>query len=186
MNFLVFGTIRGWAHFCSHQKTPHMKNVLSVVALLVSLTVLGLWFWKDTPNQPVPEADASDEYPILETMGYYQRFSHKLWISLEGQNWELANFYVHELEEVTEEFTKANVVDEGYELSQFADMMLTPAVEDMEVAVKEQSGDLALKNYRMLINACNACHTATAHGYIKVTVPQAGQVFNQDFGVVTE
>ena len=60
------------------------------------------------------------EYPLLETMGYYQRFSDKLWMSGINENWELANFYAHELEEVTEEFIRENVDHDGQNLSEIA------------------------------------------------------------------
>jgi len=72
------------------------------------------------------------EYPLLETMGYYERFSTKLWLAGINQNWEVADFYSHELEEVTEAFVAKNVNHAGNKLSDFASTMIEPAIEEME------------------------------------------------------
>ncbi|MEP2376928.1 MAG: hypothetical protein ABJH83_11995, partial [Ekhidna sp.] len=66
---------------------------------------------------PKEEKKEVEEYPVLETMGYYQRFSHKLWLAGRNQNWELANFYTHELEEVTEHLIEGDVIHDDYNLS---------------------------------------------------------------------
>ena len=58
-----------------------------------------------------------EDYPVLETMGYYQCFSHKLWLAGKNQNWELADFYTHELEEVTEDLIAGNVLHDDYNLT---------------------------------------------------------------------
>ena len=126
-------------------------------------------------------AKDESEYPLLETMGYYQRFSDKLWMSGINQNWELANFYAHELEEVTEEFIQVNVDHDGQNLSDIAKVSIEPALEGMEEAIKAKDQVLFLRNYKLITASCNTCHAATGHSFIKIEVPDSTKRFNQQF-----
>jgi hypothetical protein len=158
-----------------------MTRILSFIALALAAASLTITLWpKEEVIQSAPE---TDEYPILEAMGYYQRFSHKLWLAMEKENWELAEFYVHELEEVTKEFVESNVVDEGVELSTYAQQILVPAIEEMDEAVDQKNVDLATSNYLALVNSCNACHAITKHAYIKILVPDSVRPYNQNFSL---
>ena len=121
------------------------------------------------------------EYPLLETMGYYQRFSDKLWMSGINQNWELANFYGHELEEVTEEFIRENVDHDGQNLSEIAKQSIAPALEEMEEAINAKDEVLFLRNYKLVTASCNACHATTGHSFIKIELPDSTKRFNQQF-----
>ncbi len=121
------------------------------------------------------------EYPVLQTMGYYQRFSHKLWLAGTNQNWELANFYVHELEEVTEDLIKNDVIDEGKNLSNLSESLLKEKIEKMEEAVRLKDQVIFRENYELMVSGCNLCHQATNHPYLKIKVPDEKDVFNQKF-----
>ncbi len=123
----------------------------------------------------------STEYPLLETMGYYQRFSHKLWLAGNNENWELANFYVHELEEVTEDLIKNDFIDEGKNLSNLSESLLKGKIEKMEEAVRLKDQVIFRENYKLMISACNLCHQATNHPYLKMKVPDEKDIFNQSF-----
>ncbi len=155
-----------------------MTRILAFIALALVAASLTVTLW---PKQQSLQPTETDEYPILEAMGYYQRFSHKLWLALEKKNWELAEFYAHELEEVTEEFVSSGVVDEGLELSTYAQQILDPAIKDMDKAIDQKDEVLADNSYRALVNSCNACHTITKHAYIKILVPDSVRPYNQDF-----
>jgi len=128
-----------------------------------------------------PQKEAESEYPLLETMGYYQRFSTKLWLAGINQNWEVANFYSHELEEVTEEFVSENVNHDGHNLSDFARTMIEPAIEEIEEAIEKKDEVLFVKNYRQLVTSCNTCHLASDHAFIRIKMPDSVNVFNQEF-----
>ncbi len=121
------------------------------------------------------------EYPILETMGYYQRFSNKLWLAGTNENWELADFYTHELEEVTEKLVDGNVIHDDYNISNLSEEMLLPKIEKVEEAIRKKDQVLFLENYSLMISSCNLCHKSTRHDFIKITVPNDSSVWNQDF-----
>jgi cytochrome c553 len=67
-----------------------------------------------------------------------------------------------------------------------------PALEGVERAVAAQalSADagggararaLFEARYAALVEACNRCHETTAHGYVRIVVPEASGFPNQDF-----
>lgn len=133
-------------------------------------------------NFQSPKEEMKD-YPILETMGYYQRFSQKLWLAGANENWELADFYTHELEEVTENLVEGNVIHDSFNVSNLSESMLLPRIENVETAIRQKNQVLFLENYELMISSCNLCHQATRHSFIKVTVPNDSSAWNQDFTV---
>ncbi len=146
---------------------------------IVGIGILGLIMqFCSTTKKEEPERK---EYPIIETMGFYQRFSHKLWLAGKNENWELAKFYVHELEEVTEELVRSNVIDEDKNLSNLAEAMFQDKVEKMEDAVRLKDQVIFREYYDLLISGCNLCHQATNHPYLKMKVPEDNDKFNQNF-----
>ncbi|WP_370088843.1 hypothetical protein [Ekhidna sp.] len=121
------------------------------------------------------------EYPVIETMGYYQRFSQKLYLAGTNQNWELADFYTHELEEVTENLIASDVIHDNFNLSNLSEAMLLPKIEKVEEAIRQKNEVLFLENYELMISSCNLCHNATKHKFIKITIPNDSSIWNQDF-----
>ncbi|WP_462253207.1 hypothetical protein [Ekhidna sp.] len=130
---------------------------------------------------PNTEKKEVEEYPVLETMGYYQRFSHKLWLAGKNENWELADFYTHELEEVTEQLIEGNVIHDDYNLSNLSEAMLMPKIEKVEEAIRKKDEVLFLDNYELMIASCNLCHNTTKHNFIKITIPNDSTIWNQEF-----
>ncbi len=145
------------------------------------LFALGLSLIAFQCTTEVKKEEKASEYPVLETMGYYQRFSYKLYLAGNNENWELADFYNHELEEVSEELIKGNVIHDDYNLSNLSESMLLPKIEKVEEAIRKQDQVLFLENYELMISSCNLCHQATKHGFIKIIVPNDSTVWNQDF-----
>jgi hypothetical protein len=126
---------------------------------------------------------SESEYPLLETMGYYQRFSQKLWLAGGNKNWELADFYVHELHEVTEELIEAGVIHDGQNLSQLAEAIFEESLDKVDSAIDSQNQVLFRKSYEMFISSCNSCHSTTGHSFIRITVPNDSSIFNQKFSL---
>lgn len=153
-----------------------LSKILSSLALAIAVVALYFSLPKKVINEP-----KGQEYPLLETMSYYQRFSHKVWLAIENKNWELAEFYAHELEEVTEEFVDSNVVDEGKNLSTTAAAILMPAIEKLDEAIDQKDAVLANQNFVALIQSCNACHAINDHAFIRILKPDSVNVFNQGF-----
>lgn len=117
---------------------------------------------------------------VIQSMERYQRFSQKLWFAGQESNWELAEFYTHEIHEVTEELIGSTVFHDDRDISKLAGEMMEEKIAELDQAVDAQEEELFVKNYLGLINSCNACHTATEHDFIKIKVPVINP-FNQEF-----
>ncbi|MEP1095314.1 MAG: hypothetical protein ABJG78_09400 [Cyclobacteriaceae bacterium] len=122
-----------------------------------------------------------ESYPVLETMGYYQRFSHKLWLAGTNENWELADFYTHELEEVTERLIEGDLIHDDYNLSNLSESLFLPKIEKVEEAIKEKDEVLFREHYELMLSGCNLCHQATQHAFIRISIPTDTMTFNQVF-----
>ena len=122
----------------------------------------------------------SNEGFVLQSMSSFQRFTQKAWFAGTMGNWPLADFYHHELEEVTEELVENPTIHEGQDLSKLTADILEPALERLETAIDEADSTLFVSAFNGVTNACNSCHQVTDHGFIKITTP-AVNPFNQEF-----
>lgn len=146
----------------------------------VGLMFLTATLFACSPKKNKKEVEVK-EYPILETMEYYQRFSQKLWLAGTKKNWELADFYTHELEEVTMNLIEGDVIHDDYNLSNLTTQMLLPKIEKVEEAIRLKNEVLFLENYKLMIGSCNLCHNTTKHNFIKILIPNDSTLWNQDF-----
>ena len=130
-----------------------MKKILfSLVALL------GL---------PTMSSADDEEVELVEYMSKLQYFSHKAGLSIRAENGALADFYLHEMEEVIELVRDVEEYD-GHAIGQLSETMLEPPFETLEKSVKAEDFEQAQTDYGELLKACNSCHTRTEHGFIKI------------------
>lgn len=126
----------------------------------------------------IPEAEEAE---LAVFMNYMQLYMNKLYFSGQASNFELANFYLHEIEETAEEITEGNITEDGHNISQLTKSMLLPAIETAEKAVKAKDKVALDESYQLLVNSCNACHTVSGHGFIKIKAPENPAYDNQVF-----
>lgn len=112
-------------------------------------------------------SEGEGDVELVDNMSQLQYFSHKAALSIDAENRQLVDFYVHELEEMLEQTESIESYD-GHPIGELAGAMLGPAVEDLEDALDEGEWPAINEAYDGMINSCNACHQATEHGYIKV------------------
>lgn len=105
---------------------------------------------------------------LVDLMVALQTFTHKFQLALDHDNAALAAFYLHEMEEVTEEIEGVAEYD-GHPVGELTGAMLGPSLERLAEALHSEAG-VAAANRELdgLIGACNSCHVATAHGYIVI------------------
>lgn len=152
--------------------------VLSIVAIVLSSLAL----MKSNHSEHVEvekEIVVEEEFELADVMAKFQYHYNKLWFAAQAENWELAAFYAHELEESFESLEEANVIEEGQNLSQLLKQMALPAFEELEVSIKKKDLSEFTDNYNALINGCNSCHAATQHGFIQIKVPETKVIDNQ-------
>lgn len=114
-------------------------------------------------------------------MHYLQVWTHKLGLSIEAENMELADFYHHELEDATEDLIDSIPEYKDIEIARLTETMLVPILEQLEDALEAGNWSDIRSNYSALITSCNACHAATGYGYIKITEGFGNNPFNQSF-----
>lgn len=128
-----------------------------------------------------PQKAAQNTPELADAMGQLQYYTHKYALALEAENHELATFYFHEVRASTD-WIKENIPGyEGYEIARFMRVFLDPTIEPVETALGNRNWEEARQNTIDMINACNSCHNATSHGFVKVTPGFDDNPYNQDF-----
>ncbi len=175
------------------------KIILLVLAIVISLLGYTLWQLNNVQKQhqqqleqltasPSEHSDTQvahdeGEYEVALVMAHFQRHFNKLWFAGINSNWELAGFYIHELEESMEELESENVMDEGINLSEMVKLMGISQLEKLEEAVEAKSSERFEADYVQLMNACNGCHAASSHAFIKIIRPTTPALDNQLFSI---
>jgi hypothetical protein len=98
-------------------------------------------------------------------MEYGHRF-YVLYYAAKANNWELAEYELHEQLEIQEigETTRPNYAKR---LKAFEDAYLSK----LEKTIKMKKWPEFKKMYAEVTDACNRCHTETGHGYIHYKLP---------------
>ncbi len=125
------------------------------------------------------ENNESEKEELAVLMLRMQMYMNKLWFAGENESWELASFYVHELEEVMEEIEEGEYVEDEHPVYRLIkDWGLRP-LEKLEESIKMQDKVLFAERYQAQILSCNSCHQTTKHGFIKIKTPTIPFIDNQ-------
>lgn len=154
------------------------------IALAVCLTPLFLAGCQPT-SAGVPADDEAHAVSLGQHMAYFQRYADKLYFAGTASNWELADFYAHELEETAEGIEAADYVEDGVEIAPLLASLFTEPLESVEAAVDAQDAEAFRRAYAGLVTACNTCHGATEHGFVRIIVPEESGYPNQAFAPVS-
>lgn len=127
------------------------------------------------------EGEVEEHHEIAESMGNMQRYMNKLWFAGSASNWELADFYTHEIEETMEELIEEKIEDEGHNISVLVETMALPSLEKLEEVLASRDADGFKEIYSGLVNSCNACHQVTEHAFVQITIPSAPAFTNQKY-----
>jgi hypothetical protein len=158
-------------------KTP---SLLALVALIVAAIALVIALEAKKAARPEVVADPED-FQLGAAMGNMQRFAEKLHFAGQAGNWALADFYLHEIDEMAETIIEARVVDEGVKVGELMKAMLPPSIASVQEAIQSRDPAQFASRYEGLLSSCNACHTSTRHAFVKIVVPKEPTYQNQDF-----
>jgi hypothetical protein len=128
---------------------------------------------------PVDESKNTPELALL--MGDLQRLTHKLALSADAGNAELAAFYLHESQEQLRKIQSEAPEYENLPVALLIDRLAHPAYAPMQEAVTAKDAKRMREGLEGIIQSCNACHTATQHGFIRITPGTEVNPFNQSF-----
>lgn len=137
-------------------------------------------------NQNAVRKAAEDVPELADAMGQLQTYTHKYALAVENEYHELATFYFHEVR-ASADGIKQNIPGyEGYDIERFMRLFLDPTIEPVETALADRDWDEVRQRTIEMVDACNACHNATSHGFIRVTPGFDSNPFNQDFSAPDE
>lgn len=112
-----------------------------------------------------------------EFMSSIQVHHAKLWFAGHNQNWQLAEFEVHEISETLDAIQQYQTErEESKKVS-----MLTPSLDAVKDAIEKKDPVLFNSSYLLLTNSCNNCHKAVDFGFNIVKVPDTPPFSNQSF-----
>jgi hypothetical protein len=114
-----------------------------------------------------------------EFMTGIQLHHAKLWFAGQSQNWPLADFEIHEIDESLDDINE--FCKDRPEVKSIG--MLKPAIDSVTDAIRQKDLKLFKTSFSLLTNTCNNCHKATDHGFNVVIIPANPPVPNQDFRV---
>ncbi len=156
------------------------KNQIVLTLLVVLLAGVSGWLWSRVTGleKALQEAGQPDLYMVMNSM---QAQQHKLYYAIEAENADLTDFYLHELEEASEDLIDADLHYDGYPVGRLTESMLIPVIEGMEDDLDQGHWDRLREKRTVLAGTCNSCHAATDHGYIRITERGEVNPFNQDF-----
>lgn len=164
----------------------------SSTALFVLSTLffaLGAYFWFRAANLPAAETNeevASESPHLVELMTGLQLYTHKLMLAEEAQNPELMEFYLHEMEEMSEEIVDQVPSYDGHPVANLVSSLLLPQLEKVDRAVEEDNWDRVADRVDDLARTCNSCHVTTDHGYIQIPLDPPANVYLQQFALRAE
>jgi len=112
-----------------------------------------------------------------EFMSSIQVHHAKLWFAGKNQNWQLADFEMHEIAESIDAIKEYQTEREE---SKKVDM-LKPSLDAVNDAIQKKDSALFNSSYLLLTNTCNSCHKAVNFGFNVVKVPETPPFSNQAF-----
>jgi hypothetical protein len=148
--------------------------------LLTVLTVLTASIGCKTSEQLIQTPPSAKPVELALLMKNIQYFAHKLGLTLQAQNRPLATFYAHELEEGLQDIYALERHD-TLPIGQIAQKIMPLPLSALAEAIENAEHD-PIPAYRKFLNACNQCHDATQHGFIRIIAP-SNNPFNQSFEV---
>lgn len=158
-----------------------MKHRILTATLVASL-LLNAWLVLGPVHHTTPAL--ADVTPTGEELAPYmnqlQRHAHKLGLSIQAKNKPAADFYLTELSETFELVQKKFPSYDGFQIAALSKAMIDPAKPALTKALAASDWPTAAIAYDKYVAACNNCHIAVKHEFIKITVP-TGNPFNQSF-----
>lgn len=112
-----------------------------------------------------------------EFMSNIQIHHAKLWFAGINQNWELADFEIHEIKESFENLQKYQSEREEAK----AIPIIYPPLDSVQSAVEKKSLSNFKSSFTTLTNTCNSCHEAVKFQFNKVKIPDSPPFSNQAF-----
>ena len=112
-----------------------------------------------------------------EFMSGIQVHHAKLWFAGINQNWELADFEIHEIKELRDDITRYETDRKESPLI----VSLDPALDSVNYAIQHKDLVIFKNSFIYLTNTCNNCHLGVNYKFNSVKIPDTPPFSNQVF-----
>ncbi|MDZ7778544.1 MAG: hypothetical protein U5R14_01225 [Gemmatimonadota bacterium] len=120
--------------------------------------------------------------PGLHTlMGEVGERHAALWFAGDAENWSLADYQLHELEELIEDIETLHPVYDEIPVAELLDETTAPALAELEATVDGSDRDGFVRAFDQLTQACNSCHIASEREALRIVRPTAPPMTNLEF-----
>ena len=141
-------------------------------------------------NTYVPNKDLQSQIDSLKTqinnaykpglgefMSSIQVHHEKLWFAGTAQNWQLADFEIHEMMEAVDDIKE--YASDRPETKYI--VMLQPVIDSLNKSIQQKNEPMFKQSFILLTNTCNNCHTTVNYNFNKVKIPETPPFSNQVF-----
>jgi hypothetical protein len=137
----------------------------------------------DTKPTASPAAAPSPYEPGLGDFmtAYVQPHHAKLWFAGSAGNWVLATYEADELSETFDDIVSYQGILKDKPVARLVGTLIKPAMTKVDAAIAAKDRAAFNTAYTALTAACNACHTATQHGFIRIKIPVNNPFGDQEF-----
>lgn len=112
-----------------------------------------------------------------EFMSGIQVHHAKLWFAGQNENWQLADFELHEIMEALDDIKTFNTDRPEIKSLQ----MIYAPLDSLNKSVQQKNLSAFKSNFALLTTTCNNCHRDTDHGFNVIRIPDTPPFSNQDF-----
>ena len=147
-----------------------MKKTGSTLLIAILSGVIAVVVLAACTHEPQDDgaSEAGEQVdPVVPIMTSMHSFLYKAGLSLRKDNLELADFYLHEIEEMNHQLKQIQEF-EGNKIAEPATELLEPHLQKMAKTIDTGDSRAALSDMQAVIDGCNACHAATNHDFIYI------------------
>jgi hypothetical protein len=152
----------------------------TLVVSAIALAALAALFLAQQGSPPA-RADSDSGESLSTHMGNMQRHTHKLGLSIDAQNYDLASFYMQEIREASKHISGKFPQYDGHQVGALLPAMLNPHLDKLSKSIEAKDWKAADPAYdTLIVSGCNGCHTATRHAFVKI-VRVKSNPYSQEF-----
>jgi hypothetical protein len=158
----------------------------ATIVFLISVVIFSCNQNSDSTQQLQSQIDSlnkqiSNAYKpgLGEFMSSIQVHHEKLWFAGLAQNWQLANFEIHEIMESVDDI-REYAADRPETKSI---VMLQPAIDGLNNSIQQKDIQSFKKNFQLLTTTCNNCHVSVNYSFNMIKIPETPPFSNQVFKI---
>lgn len=130
---------------------------------------------------PADGASAPERPGLHAMMTELQHRHANLWVAGDAENWPLAAYHVHELEELLEKTAAYHPEYDGVAVAELLESTTIPAVAALDSAVGAGDAVRFRSAFDDLTLRCNACHAAAERPFLAIQRPTRPPLDNLRF-----